>query len=419
MKKLMSLWLVMAFVFSVVNVSYAKSSVVVEEDEPLLKEALSFYKIQREKEFLDTNVKPAEVSANGREKFIEEWKEELKIHVVNTKIDCDIKDILLNTASNIKIWIYEWVQIDYVCDGYDKVEQMGFGTDHILEFNKNNGKIQLISDSYQEITGYEVGTANDLKVLQERGSIEPINIENYEWTKEVVVPMATYSASAAISYSNKWCGNSNAGTSVSMNPSKYNPAYYYYPGADCCNFVSQCLKAGGMSTSGTWTVTLNTSGNPTADSSYTKSGEAWRYVPSFVNYWRGKGYATPRITNSNQAVAGNPIYYLKSDGYSSNHIMLIVGKNSAGQVLVNGHNNDAYRYPLTLSSKIYYTLDLNHSFGTVIARTATTHTLQCRNCSKTQTSAHLFASASSVDFEDATGTIARYTQICTICGYKK
>ena len=96
---------------------------------------------------------------------------------------------------------------------------------------------------------------------------------------ENIIPMAAYSASAAISYSNKWCGNSNAGTSVSMNPSRYNPSYYYYLGADCCNFVSQCLKAGGMSMSGTWTATLNTSGTPTADSSYSKSGEAWRYVP--------------------------------------------------------------------------------------------------------------------------------------------
>ena len=44
----------------------------------------------------------------------------------------------------------------------------------------------------------------------------------------------TYNPSAAVSYARRYCKN-------------YNGKYIKYPGADCANFVSQCMKAGGMS----------------------------------------------------------------------------------------------------------------------------------------------------------------------------
>ena len=87
-----------------------------------------------------------------------------------------------------------------------------------------------------------------------------------------------------------------------------------------------------------------------------KSSVAWRYVPTFKSYWENQGYPTRRITDASAAGAGNPIFWLASDGYTSNHIMLIVGANSAGQVLVNAHNKDAYHYPIDLTDHIYYTI---------------------------------------------------------------
>ena len=42
----------------------------------------------------------------------------------------------------------------------------------------------------------------------------------------------SYNPSAAVNYALSYCRN-------------YNPAYNSYPGADCANFVSQCLIAGG------------------------------------------------------------------------------------------------------------------------------------------------------------------------------
>ena len=47
----------------------------------------------------------------------------------------------------------------------------------------------------------------------------------------------SYNANAAVNYALKHCRN-------------YNKAYNSYPGADCANFVSQCLIAGGLSLKG-------------------------------------------------------------------------------------------------------------------------------------------------------------------------
>lgn len=310
----------------------------------------------------------------------------------------------------LKIQVYEWVWIDYICKGDEEslVETMGFGTHHIIELKKGKG-LSLHSDSYAEITGYETGTTENLNILRDM-SREAIDVEAKGIILDntyYIVPMnvsASYSPETAVSYSNSWCGQSNAGSSSSMNSSNYNPLYYYYSGADCCNFVSQCLKAGGMSIEGDWTVTTNTSNTVTEDTNYSKSGSAWRYVPSFETYWVAKGHVKQEITSASQAAAGNVIYYLKTDGYSSNHIMLIVGTNANGQVLINGHNNDAYRYPLTLSSKKYYTIEFTHCFTNVKSYTATKHVLSCSLCGETKSESHTFATT--LD-----------SKTCVVCGY--
>lgn len=460
MKKLISAFFSVAIIVSTVGVSYAnehssirpgdvlvKTDVVVEEEnihvnleeqcsvaEQKIIDVLQRYRVSRETEFLNTEEITTQsgiinlgVGDTERKQFIEAWKNELELEVVSANAEYTVKDVLEDTAENIKLLLYEWIRIDYTCDGYDTVETMGFGTDHILNFSKEGDILQAQSDSYREITGYEIGVAEDIAVLNERNLVSCDEIQ-YEVALEEcqhealldvgVNSLPTYNPSAAVSYSNTWCGNGNAGTSVSMNPSNYNPSYYYYSGADCCNFVSQCLKAGGMTMSGLWTATLNTSGTPTVDSAYTKSGEAWRYVPSFQTYWKNKGYTVTRITSADQAVVGNPIYYLQSDGNTSNHVMLIVGKNSAGKVLINGHNNDAYRYPLNLSSKTYYMLQLtcsSHSYTVVLKRTASTHTMQCSKCSATETSAHVFGSIASIGQEFSVNA----TERCMTCGYTR
>lgn len=77
----------------------------------------------------------------------------------------------------------------------------------------------MISDSYREITGYEVGTEDDFAYL-----------ENYRYGEsndlgEMVSPLAVragtvaanYDPQAAIAYSSLWCGQPSVGTSGGWN----------------------------------------------------------------------------------------------------------------------------------------------------------------------------------------------------------
>ena len=332
LKKVLAGLVCVSCLVGVYGMGNVKAAEIAEEDYNVL---LDSYFEQREQVFMGTGVASYNlVSEAGlnRNTYIEEWKRSLDISVENASIEYSVLDILNETQEETKLLVYEWVWLDYVCNGYNELENMGFGTYHVITFDKGVGEIELYGDAYSEITGYETGSNEDLQLLTtEMDMISDVESKSaIEMQNEGLLSRVSYSynASAAVSYSNTWCGNSSAGSSSSMNPANYNPSYYYYPGADCCNFVSQCLYAGGLSMDGSWYANTNSNQTVTADPTGAKSGEAWRYVPTFKTYWTNKGHVVTRITDASQAVAGNPIFYLASDGYSSNHIMLIVGKNT-------------------------------------------------------------------------------------------
>lgn len=286
--------------------------------------------------------------------FIEEWKNDLGIEIHNVESKLVSAEVLDNYDDGAKVWLYEAVTIDYMfpSEGFERT--MEFGTEHIIKTNNDSG-ISILSDTYSEITGYETGTEEDLAILYARreSNFSVAEETNVASTGEIVTT-AGYNHSAAVSYAQQYCG-SDYFTS-GMNVSRYNPSFYYYAGADCCNFVSQCLIAGGKSMSDSWWATTTGSTVPLADTDYSKSGISWRYVPSFDSYWQSKGYAKIRITSTSQAGAGNPIFWLKSDGYSTNHVMLIVGASNAENIVfVNAHNSDCKGYPYRLSDWVMYT----------------------------------------------------------------
>lgn len=374
-----------------------------------LETVLTSYFEERETEFMDggaagvqTYVTPIEM---GRNQALEEWKEGLDIELVNVDISYEVGDTLQENDLEIQFMLYEWVSVEYKCNGYDVVETMGFGTDHIMTLSKESGNLEIVGDAYSEITGYEIGTEEELELLKlEEESVEA---DMVSLSDEMVQPYAavtqpSYNAYAAVNYSNTWCGVSSAGTSSgTMTPSKYNPAYYYYDN-DCCNFVSQCLYAGGLSMNSTWKTTTNTSGSPVQDTNISKSTTTWIRVAELAPYLNTKGFITKRITSASQGVAGNLLYWLAADGYSSNHIMMIAGKNASGQIIVNGHNSDMYKYPINnLSTKTYYTVCMAHNYS-VSSVSSTNHKWTCSICNYFKTEAHTFINGS-----------------CTMCGYTK
>ena len=130
-----------------------------------------------------------------------------------------------------------------------------------------------------------------------------------------------YNADEAIKYSNKYWKH-------------YNHRYYNYSrvGGDCCNFVSQCLSAGGMPHTDTW---------------YPGS-VAWINVPATRKHFSKYGM---KITADNSSVRrGNPVYYdWQGDGVYD-HTALCVGTNASGMPIVNAHTTNVYHAPWRLGS---------------------------------------------------------------------
>lgn len=130
-----------------------------------------------------------------------------------------------------------------------------------------------------------------------------------------------YNADKAIAYANKYWKH-------------YNHDYHDYrnEGGDCCNFVSQCLYAGGLPWTSTWFP----------------NSVAWINVPATRRYL---GQYGAMITADNTSVRrGNPVYYdWQGDGIYD-HTALCVGTNSSGMPVVNAHTTNVYHAPWRLGS---------------------------------------------------------------------
>ena len=323
----------------------------------------------------------------GRLETIQQWKDRLEITIQSTDVTFSVNEVISVTLSEAKVRVYEWVWINYNCNGYDKVEEMGYGMDHIIRLRSIGGSYQVISDSYYDIAmDCEYGTQEDLAIFESEREVfevaavnQAVSMTTSQMSTQSTVATDSYNAQAAINYSYMWHGGDYSGS----DPTNYNPEYAYYYGTDCCNFVSQCLAAGGMTMSGLWSATVfegNTT--PIRDTAGIYSQEAWRYVPTFKNYWTGRGYQVIEITSTAQVILGNPIFWLASDGESSNHIMMMVDFNSAGKILCNSHTGNRYRMPIeSLSDKKYYTIDFVHDLEwKEVLPAGIYHRLECSVC---------------------------------------
>ena len=80
-------------------------------------------------------------------------------------------------------------------------------------------------------------------LTQSEESFPILNNEQFS-TNSII---SSYLPSAAIGYALKWAGNEDSNSS---DYHKSNPNYFYFLGADCTNYVSQCLYAGHIPMSG-------------------------------------------------------------------------------------------------------------------------------------------------------------------------
>ena len=129
----------------------------------------------------------------------------------------------------------------------------------------------------------------------------------------------TYNPDAAVAYADKWATSRN-------------PEYRQYPGVDCCNFVSQCLYAGGM---------------PVNDKWYPASYAWINCSGAIANF---KQFGTFMKANDGNVAKGNPVYYDWNSNGVYDHTAICVGRNNSGTPIIDAHTGDHYHATWQLGS---------------------------------------------------------------------
>ncbi len=368
------------------------------ENNDLLSKALDAYFAGREKEFaLDRR---GETLDSSHVDYLENWLSTFSYSVTSSSATYRVEELLEEKEETYKIKVYEWVYLYYSWSYENTVSDdvLGFGTHHVLTINRSD--CSVLNDSYIEINGYQHYREEDypyIRIEEDHLAIEKSSVlpENQETIAQLItVPDSTrsLSASAAVAYADQWCGQSTPGSIGNVpNINGYNPEFYYYLN-DCCNFVSQCLYAAGVTMNSVhnantwWTTPLPGSTTHQYDVS-SHSGLPWICVSDFDYYFSGLGYPILSVNNTSKCRNGNPIYWLNSSGSTSGHAMLIVGKQGTGTVLVDAHNHDAYRYPISISQYTLYTIDFYHS-NVVSTYSLYQHKYTCGFCGMIQYENH-------------------------------
>lgn len=263
----------------------------------------------------------------------------------------------------IELEIYEWTKLGYTYDASGIMAEMGFETRHYMIIENTGLSLKIVSDRYEErtISGivtqeYKdknseinmISTACEIQqcVLPKWNSVlnglEKLrNLKNGGKLARISNVNSVYDVASAIDYAERWTDNSGNSSTAS-----YNPYYYYYGSNDCCNFVSQCLRAGGLTFGGTWECDLNVGGVLTRDTNYAYSGEAWRSTSAFASYWSSVYGTTAKVKVTtanvkNVVYPGNPMYieFYKSDGSIGRHVGICTGYVGDMPVL-NAHTNN-------------------------------------------------------------------------------
>jgi len=265
-----------------------------------------------------------------------------------------VQEIVSQTSDCVVVDVCESTVIEYLASSEaENVDVMGYETEHIMTLAKTNDSYQVIADSYDERLTTGVCSADLINTPVEdvfRVSEDVLGELTAVKSQVVLTSNSTYNVNAAITYANTYCGipealkvydSASYGSELggAYSNSGYNSQYADYEDADCANFVSQCLHAGGLSqVSGVWAPGT---GN-------------WINAKSLYNYLtRTRSYGEAYVASDYSNVyPGNPVLWIfggRDEPTSpSGHQMICTGYNGAGMPVVNAHTGDLFRYPLNL-----------------------------------------------------------------------
>jgi hypothetical protein len=130
---------------------------------------------------------------------------------------------------------------------------------------------------------------------------------------------------------------------------EYNPTFVRFA-ADCCNFASQCARAGSMPMlSGTGTTTWWYDKQGTSSPGDDQWSASWPWVPSQMAVWAGR--RIDWVSSVSSVSRGDFVYYDWTGDGGWDHVAVFAGTNSAGQKVVDAHTTDHYRVFWKLGTK--------------------------------------------------------------------
>lgn len=267
------------------------------------------------------------------------------VYLVGSSNSASIQEITPIDEVSYLLDVYEWTWIQYNDGKNGDIDTMGYATNHQMTVCRSaDMTYQVLDDIYDESAILGIPAAQDeLTDLLSDDSSFAISS-----TDSGINSNVNLNVNHLIDYADKWV--IHAHTTTKQNTANYNLTQYGYYTADCANFTSQCLKAGGMKNdygSGKNSASTDDSQwwfdtNPSPSvNNYNASPMPWRYVPSFVNYWTGQGYSQVAATDSS-VFPGNPVIN------DNAHVGICVGYNASGIPIINAHNRDAYHVPYTM-----------------------------------------------------------------------
>lgn len=196
--------------------------------------------------------------------------------------------------------------------------------DDFYKTNTSDKKLDVVKEKIKNID-------NDLKKFKPTSNTKDKTKSSYI-SKNVVIPNDTYvgsalyattykSYSAAIDYARAW-------TRYAWD---YNSdQYIYYDKADCTNFVSQCLYAGGYTYSNTWRP----------------YNWEWVNVEYFYQHMTSTpGYGTPKV-NYWDATLGDILQLKKVGGTRFSHSIIVTKLGQYGDIYFCAHSENRQDYSL-------------------------------------------------------------------------
>lgn len=266
------------------------------------------------------------------------------VYVMNSAAEAYVEKIVSISENRFELTIYEWTWLDYSDRAGTTSDLMGFATTHTLIAEKqSDNSYEIISDVYDdsEMTGagYEEPDNEDLELQTENLTVEndnsPASATSSNYNSLNVEKVVQYADRyiKRYAYGTNYTSYYNIDTYGCGIGSDGNPA-------DCANYVSQCLYAGGLPMTSTWKFySKNSNGTPNCTAAWSGAISLEDYLETTCKY-----NCVPAAAAN--VFPGNPVWSNATYG----HVAICVGYNASGVPIVNAHTTDRYHVPYTFYS---------------------------------------------------------------------